>query len=42
MEIKPDVETIQTCLLHDVMEDCNVTQKEIEKEFGEEVGRLCE
>ncbi len=42
MEIKPDVETIQTCLLHDVMEDCNVSQKEIEKKFGEEVGRLCE
>ena len=26
MEIKPDLETIQTCLLHDVMEDCNVSQ----------------
>lgn len=42
MEIKPDLETIQTCLLHDVMEDCNVSQKEIEKEFGAEVGMLCE
>jgi GTP diphosphokinase / guanosine-3',5'-bis(diphosphate) 3'-diphosphatase len=42
MEIKPDLETIQTCLLHDVMEDCNVSQKEIEKEFGSEVAKLCE
>lgn len=42
MHMKPDLETIQTCLLHDVIEDCNVTQKEIEKEFGEEVGQLCE
>jgi (p)ppGpp synthase/HD superfamily hydrolase len=37
MEIKPDIETIQTCILHDVIEDCNVSQKEIEKEFGSEV-----
>jgi len=42
MHMKPDLETIQTCLLHDVIEDCNVTQKEIEKEFGEEVAQLCE
>ncbi len=42
MEIKPDLETIQTCLLHDVMEDCNVSQEEIEKEFGSEVAHLCE
>jgi len=42
MEIKPDMETIQTCILHDVMEDCNVSEKEIEKEFGAEVAWLCE
>lgn len=42
MDMKPDLETIQTCLLHDVIEDCDVTQKEIEKEFGSEVGELCE
>ena len=42
MHMNPDLETIQTCLLHDVIEDCNVTQKEIEEEFGEEVGQLCE
>jgi (p)ppGpp synthase/HD superfamily hydrolase len=42
MEIRPDLETIQTCLLHDVMEDCDVTPAEIKKEFGEDVLVLCE
>ncbi len=42
MEIKPDIQTIQTCLLHDVMEDCNVGPEEIERLFGEEVLKLCE
>jgi len=42
MDMKPDLETIQTCFLHDVIEDCNVTQREIEKEFGSEVAELCE
>lgn len=42
MEIKPDLATIQTCLLHDVMEDCNVSPEEITKTFGEEVAILCE
>lgn len=42
MEIKPDLETIQTCLLHDVMEDCDVSAETIEKAFGHEVAVLCE
>jgi len=42
MEIRPDMETIQTCLLHDVIEDCNVSERDIEKEFGSEVAKLCE
>ena len=42
MEIKPDLATIQTCLLHDVIEDCNVSEMDIEKEFGAEVAGLCE
>ncbi|MCX6822871.1 MAG: RelA/SpoT family protein [candidate division SR1 bacterium] len=42
MEIKPDLETIQTCLLHDVVEDCNVSIDVIEKTFGNEVAVLCE
>lgn len=42
MDIKPDLATIQTCLLHDVIEDCNVTQDDIDRVFGPEVGELCE
>ncbi len=42
MQISPDIETIQTCILHDVIEDCNVSQRDIEKVFGNEVGALCE
>ena len=33
MEINPDVASIQTCLLHDVIEDTDVTQEDIKKEF---------
>jgi (p)ppGpp synthase/HD superfamily hydrolase len=33
MDLKPDLESIQTCLLHDVIEDSIVTKEEIEKEF---------
>ena len=42
MEINPDVASIQTCLLHDVIEDTDVTQEDIKKEFGEEIAVLCE
>ncbi len=42
MDLKPDLESIQTCLLHDVIEDCTVTKEEIEKEFGCDVANLCE
>ena len=33
MELKPDLASIQTCLLHDVMEDCDVTAEQMKKEF---------
>lgn len=42
MDLKPDLESIQTCILHDVIEDTTFTQEEIEKEFWEEVAWLCE
>lgn len=41
MEIRPDLPTIQASLLHDVIEDCNISEKEIEKNFGLEVMNLC-
>lgn len=39
-ELKLDQESIITALLHDVVEDTDVTLDEIEKEFGEEVAKL--
>jgi GTP diphosphokinase / guanosine-3',5'-bis(diphosphate) 3'-diphosphatase len=42
MDLKPDLATIQTCILHDVLEDTEITYPEIEKEFGSEVAELCE
>lgn len=41
IDIKPDVPTMQTALLHDIIEDTPVTREEIEEEFGEEVAFLC-
>lgn len=42
MDLKPDLESIQTCILHDVIEDSSVTKEEVEKEFWNEVATLCE
>lgn len=39
-ELKLDDESIITALLHDVVEDTDVTLDEIEKNFGEEVAKL--
>jgi len=33
MDLKPDIESIQACLLHDVIEDTQITKDEIKKEF---------
>ena len=35
--INADSATIEAALLHDVIEDCNVTEEEIEEKFGKEV-----
>ncbi len=42
MEIKPDIASIQACLLHDVIEDTPITYEDIKWTFGEEVANLCE
>ena len=39
-EMKADYETICAALLHDVMEDCNVSKEEIADKFGETVSDL--
>ncbi len=38
--IYADTPTIQAGLLHDVLEDCDVTYEELEKDFGSEVAKL--
>ncbi len=41
-ELKLDSATITTGLLHDTIEDTNVTYEKVKKEFGEEVANLVE
>lgn len=41
-DIKADCPTICAALLHDVIEDCDVTKEELEEEFGEEIAKLVE
>ena len=41
-ELKLDDATIATALLHDVIEDTEVTREEIDKQFGPEIGALVE
>lgn len=40
--LKPDIKSIQACLLHDVIEDTPKTANDIEKTFWKEVAFLCE
>ncbi len=42
LSIRPDVETVCACLLHDVIEDTPVTADEIEAKFGARIRFLCE
>lgn len=42
MEIKPDIASIQWCILHDVIEDTAITYEQMHKEFGLEVANICE
>ena len=39
-EINADYQTISAALLHDTIEDCNVTKEELEKNFGSEIASL--
>ena len=42
MEIKPDLESIQSCILHDVIEDTPITYEQLKSEFWREVADICE
>jgi GTP pyrophosphokinase len=42
MSIKPDLNTIAACILHDVIEDTEYTYDDIKNKFNEDVAELCE
>ncbi|MBQ7073478.1 HD domain-containing protein [bacterium] len=42
MEINPDLVSIQTAILHDVIEDTDFTYDDIKETFGLEIADLCE
>lgn len=42
LDLKPDLVTIQACLLHDVVEDTPRTLQDIKDNFWEEVAKICE
>ena len=39
-EMRLDLETLQAALLHDVIEDCDVTKEDLEQQFGQAVAEL--
>ena len=41
-DLNLDAPTIAAALLHDVIEDCNVTTDDLRKEFGEDVAKLAD
>lgn len=42
LHLKPDLTSIQSCILHDVIEDTPFDKAEIEKRFGHDVAVICE
>lgn len=42
LDLRPDIQTIQACILHDVIEDTDRSVKELRETFWTEVAFLCE
>lgn len=42
LKLKPDLVTVQSCILHDVIEDTDKNEADIEKIFGKEVAEICQ
>jgi len=42
IKLKPDIVTVQSCILHDVIEDTEKNETDIEKLFGKDVAEICQ
>ncbi len=42
LKLKPDIVTVQSCILHDVIEDTPKSELDIEKLFGKNVAEICQ
>jgi GTP diphosphokinase / guanosine-3',5'-bis(diphosphate) 3'-diphosphatase len=42
LRLKPDLVTVQSCILHDVIEDTPQTEADIERLFGRDVALICQ
>ena len=42
IKLKPDIVTVQACILHDVIEDTPRSEEDIEKLFGKSVAEICQ
>ncbi len=42
LKLKPDIVTVQSCILHDVIEDTDRTEEDIEKNFWKNVAEICQ
>ena len=42
LRLKPDIVTVQACILHDVIEDTPRSEADIEKLFGKSVALICQ
>lgn len=42
LTLGPDIVSVQSCILHDVIEDTPRTHEDIGREFGEDVAHICE
>lgn len=40
--LKPDLVSIQACILHDVIEDTDQTEDDIREKFGDDVAKICQ
>jgi guanosine-3',5'-bis(diphosphate) 3'-pyrophosphohydrolase len=42
LKLKPDIVTVQSCILHDVIEDTDRSEADIERLFGRNVAEICQ